>query len=158
MKIAHLVGWYFPDSVGGTEVYVEGLCRRLRAAGHEVLVAAPDAHHAAPERYEHDRVPVFRYAIPPRRRATRRTIAFPSRRRPVLRWLADERPDILHVHSFTTGVGLPEIREAHRLGIRVIVTCHLPGFGYMCRTGELMQWGRSPATASSSRTSARRAT
>ena len=32
----------FPDSVGGTEVYVEGLCRRLRAAGHEVLVAAPE--------------------------------------------------------------------------------------------------------------------
>ena len=42
MKIVHLLGWYFPDSVGGTEVYVEGLCRRLRAAGHEVLIAAPD--------------------------------------------------------------------------------------------------------------------
>ena len=38
MKIAHLVGWYFPDSVGGTEVYVEGLCRWLRAAGHVVLI------------------------------------------------------------------------------------------------------------------------
>ena len=23
MKIVHLLGWYFPDSVGGTEVYVE---------------------------------------------------------------------------------------------------------------------------------------
>ena len=57
---------------------------------------------------------------------------------------AEERPDVLHVHSITTGVGLPEIREAHRLGIRVILTCHLPGFGYMCRTGELMQWGRVP--------------
>jgi glycosyltransferase involved in cell wall biosynthesis len=62
----------------------------------------------------------------------------------LVRWLADERPDILHVHSFTTGVGLPEIREAHRLGIRVIVTAHLPGFAYMCRTGELMQWARVP--------------
>ena len=27
-------------------------------------------------------------------------------------WLAEERPDILHVHSFTTGVGLPEFRAA----------------------------------------------
>ena len=145
MKIAHLVGWYFPDSVGGTEVYVEGLCRRLRAAGHEVLVAAPDAHHAALERYEHDQVPVFRFAIPaaPTRDEAHHRVPVRGSER-FSRWLADERPDILHVHSFTTGVGLPEIREAHRLAIRVIVTCHLPGFGYMCRTGELMQWGRVP--------------
>jgi len=145
MKIAHLLGWYFPDSVGGTEVYVEGLCRRLRAAGHEVLVAAPDAHHAAPERYEHDQVPVFRFAIPaaPTRGEAHHRVPVRGSER-FSGWLADERPDLLHVHSFTTGVGLPEIREAHRLGIRVIVTAHLPGFGYMCRTGELMQWGRVP--------------
>jgi len=54
MKIAHALGWYLPDSVGGTEVYVEGLCRRLRSAGHDVLIAAPDSHHAVPERYLHD--------------------------------------------------------------------------------------------------------
>ena len=145
MKIVHLLGWYFPDSVGGTEVYVEGLCRRLRAAGHTVMVAAPDAHQVAQERYLHDHVPVFRYAIPEapdRDEANHRRPARGTER--LYRWLAAERPDILHVHSFTTGVGLQEIREAHRLGIRVIVTCHLPGLGYMCRTGELMQWGRTP--------------
>jgi glycosyltransferase involved in cell wall biosynthesis len=145
VKIVHLVGWYFPDSVGGTEVYVEGLCRRLRAAGHDVLVAAPDSHHAAPERYEHDQVPVFRYQIagtPTRDEAHHRVPVRGAGR--FHRFLADERPDILHVHSFTAGVGLPEIRAAHRLGIRVVVTCHLPGFGYMCRSGELMQWGRVP--------------
>jgi glycosyltransferase involved in cell wall biosynthesis len=145
VKIAHLLGWYFPDSVGGTEVYVEGLCRRLRSAGHDVLIAAPDSHHVVPERYVHDGVPVFRYAIadtPTRDEAYHRV---PVRGADKLyRWLAEERPDVLHVHSITTGVGLPEIREAHRLGIRVVLTCHLPGFGYMCRTGELMQWGRVP--------------
>ena len=145
MKIVHLLGWYFPDSVGGTEVYVEGLCRRLRAAGHDVLIAARDSHHVAPQHYEHDHVPVFRYAIPrqPNRDETTHRVAVRGAER-LYRWLAAEHPDILHVHSFTTGVGLPEIREAHRLGIRVIVTCHLPGLGYMCRTGELMQWGRFP--------------
>ncbi|MFI5179129.1 MAG: glycosyltransferase [Vicinamibacterales bacterium] len=145
MKIAHLLGWYFPDSIGGTEVYVEALCRRLRAAGHQVRIAAPDSHGAAPERYEHDGVQVFRYAIsnaPTRDEAYHRVAVRGAER--LHRWLDDERPDVLHVHSFTTGVGLPEIRAAHRLGIRVIVTCHLPGFGYMCRTGELMQWGRYP--------------
>jgi Glycosyltransferase len=143
VKIVHLLGWYFPDSVGGTEVYVEGLCRRLRAAGHDVLIAAPDSHRVAPEHYEHDHVPVFRYAIPetPTRDETNHRVPVRGAER-LYRWLAAEHPDILHVHSCTTGVGLPEIREARRLGIRVIVTCHLPGLAYMCRTGELMQWGR----------------
>lgn len=145
MKIVHLLGWYFPDSIGGTEVYVEALCRRLRAAGHEVRIAAPDSHHAAPPEYVHDGVPVLRYAIsdtPTRDEAYHRVVVRGGER--LHRWLADECPDVLHVHSFTTGVGLPEIRAAHALGIRVVVTCHLPGFGYMCRTGELMQWGRIP--------------
>jgi len=145
VKIAHLVGWYFPDSVGGTEVYVGTLCRRLRAAGIEVRVAAPDSHGAASERYDHDGVPVFRYAIsatPTRDEAYHRVPVRGAGR--LYRWLEDERPDVLHVHSFTTGVGLPEIAAACRLGIPVVVTCHLPGFGYMCRTGELMQWGRHP--------------
>ena len=145
MKIVHLLGWYFPDSIGGTEVYVEGLCRRLRDAGHEVLVAAPDPHGVARERSEHDGVQVFRYAIsdtPTRDEAYHRVPAGGAER--LHRWLASERPDVLHVHSITTGVGLPELRAANRLGVRVIVTCHLPGFGFMCRTGELMQWGRFP--------------
>lgn len=145
MKIVHLLGWYFPDSVGGTEVYVEGLCRRLRAAGHHVLIAAPDSQHVALGRYQHDDVPVFRYAIPATPTRDESNHRLPVRGADALyRWLAAERPDILHVHSFTTGVGIQEMREAHRLGIRVIVTCHLPGLGYMCRTGELMQWGRYP--------------
>ena len=145
MKIVHLLGWYFPDSVGGTEVYVEGLCRRFRDAGHHVLVAAPDARRALPEHYEHDGVPIFRYPIPSeptRDEAFHRTTARGAER--LHRFLADERPDVLHLHSFTIGVGLPEIRAAAGLGIRVVVTCHLPGFGYMCRSGELMQWGRQP--------------
>jgi glycosyltransferase involved in cell wall biosynthesis len=145
VKIAHLVGWYFPDSVGGTEVYVETLCRRLRAAGVEVVVAAPDSHGVAPQRYEHDGVPVFRYAISPTPTRDEAYHRVTVRGADLLhRWLEDERPDVLHVHSFTMGVGLPEIRAAHRLGIPIVVTCHLPGFGYMCRTGELMQWGRQP--------------
>ena len=145
MKIVHLLGWYFPDSVGGTEVYVEGLCRRLRASGHDVLVAAPDARRQAPDRYDHDGVAVFRYPIaaaPTRDEAMHRA---PVRGAEQLhRFLADERPDVLHLHSFTTGAGLPEIKAAARLGIRVVVTSHLPGFGYMCRSGELMQWGSEP--------------
>ena len=63
MKIVQAVGWYFPDSLGGTEVYVAGLCRRLRDAGQDVLVAAPDPAAAVERSYEHDGIPVYRYPI-----------------------------------------------------------------------------------------------
>ena len=42
MRIVQAVGWYLPTSTGGTEVYVSELSKRLRAAGHEVLIAAPE--------------------------------------------------------------------------------------------------------------------
>lgn len=145
MKIVHLLGWYFPDSVGGTEVYVEGLCRRLSAAGHVMRIAAPDSRGVAPEHYEHDGIPVFRYTIPAevtRDEAYHRVPVRGAER--LYAWLERERPDVLHIHSITTGVGLPECRAAGRLNIPVVATCHLPGLGYMCRTGELMQWGRIP--------------
>jgi glycosyltransferase involved in cell wall biosynthesis len=145
MKIVHLLGWYFPDSVGGTEVYVEGLCRRLQDAGHDVLIAAPDARATEPQRYEYHGVAVFRYPITdhPTRDEAYHRVAMPGAAH-LFRWLAEERPDILHVHSIKTGTGLPEFREAHRLGIRIIATCHLPSLGYLCRTGELMEGGKRP--------------
>ena len=65
---------------------------------------------------------------PRSRRATKRIIASPcpAPRRCTPGWRR-ERPDVLHVHSMTTGVGLPEFRAAERLRIRVIVD--LPSAG-----------------------------
>jgi glycosyltransferase involved in cell wall biosynthesis len=145
MKIVHLLGWYFPDSVGGTEVYVEGLCRRLTDAGHEVLIAAPDSTRTAPHQYDYGGVSVFRYPVTsePTRDESYHRVAIRGSEH-LITWLAAERPDILHVHSIKTGIGLPELRAARQLGIRVITTFHLPSLGYMCRTGELMEGGKQP--------------
>jgi glycosyltransferase involved in cell wall biosynthesis len=145
MRIVHLLGWYFPDSVGGTEVYVEGLSRRLLDAGHQVLIAAPDTSRTAPHGYEHAGVSVFRYPVTrqPTRDESYHRVAMRGSEH-LLAWLATERPDILHVHSIKTGIGLPELREARRLGIRIITTFHLPSLGYMCHTGELMEGGTHP--------------
>ncbi len=144
MKVVQAVGWYHPDSVGGTEVYVAALARELRAAGHEVLIAAPDAGLAAPHSYEYDGCEVFRYPIP----------ASPSREEAqgdvVVRgaghlhaWLATTRADIVHMHTFVTGLGLQEIRAARDAGSRVVVTTHASSLGYLCQRGTLMLRGES---------------
>ncbi|HTY76879.1 MAG TPA: glycosyltransferase [Candidatus Bathyarchaeia archaeon] len=145
MKIVQAVGWYFPESWGGTEVYVAGLCRRLRAAGQEVLVAAPDPAHAVERTYEHDGVPVFRYPIPaaPTRDEVQGRVRVRGAER-FHRWLADQRPDVVHAHTFVTGLGLHELQAARAAGARVVATTHSASLGWICQRGTMMQWGRWP--------------
>ena len=144
MKIVHALGWYFPESLGGTEVYVAGLVRRLRYAGHEVLVAAPLRGLQSTQTYEHDSVTVFRYPTPgdPTREECQSRV--PARGAEHFnKWLASQRPDVLHVHTLSTGLGVFELEAAKDLGIRIVVTNHLGSIGYTCQRGTLMHWGET---------------
>jgi glycosyltransferase involved in cell wall biosynthesis len=145
MKIIQAVGWYHPETLGGTEVYVAGLSRRLRAAGHEVLVAAPDAHGPHERSYEHDGIPVYRYPIPPAPTRDESQGRIPARGADRFHaWLSSQRPDIVHMHTFVTGLGVHELRAARAAGARVIVTSHSAALGYICQRGTLMRWGEEP--------------
>lgn len=145
MKVVQALGWYFPESLGGTEVYVAGLCRRLRAAGRDVRVAAPEAGAPAERSYEHDGIPVYRYPVPARPTRDESQGVTPARGTERFHaWLARERPEIVHVHSFVTGLGLDEIRAARAAGARVVVTAHTPGLGWLCQRGSMMRFGEEP--------------
>jgi glycosyltransferase involved in cell wall biosynthesis len=143
MKIVQAVGWYHPDSLGGTEIYVASLASQLRRCGHEVVVAAPDSSIAAPRVYEYDGCSVFRYPIPqsPTREETQGSIVRGTNH--FHRWLADQRADVVHFHTFVTGLGLPEIHAAKDAGSRVIVTTHASSLGFLCQRGTLMLQGRT---------------
>ena len=143
VKIVQAVGWYFPESLGGTEVYVAGLGRRLRDAGHEVLVAAPDPAHAEERTYEHEGVSVYRYPIPsvPTRDEVQSTVPVRGAER-FHRWLAAQRPDVVHAHTFVTGLGLAELTVAKSVGARVVVTTHSASLGWICQRGTMMRWGK----------------
>lgn len=144
MKLMHAVGWYFPDSLGGTEVYVAELARRQMAAGHDVTVVAPLAGLGVPmKKYVHDGVPVVRFAIPmhaSRDEAQSRVRVRGSEVFDVL--VAELKPDIVHFHTFTTGLGVSEISSSRNAGARVIATNHLGSLGYICQRGSLMVWGK----------------
>lgn len=148
MKIIQAVGWFFPESIGGSEIYVAGLSQRLKAAGHDVLIAAPftadDPAKTAERFYHHDGLPVFRYPIPAaptREEAQGRRVVRGAER--FHRWLAAEKPDVVHAHSFVTGLGIAELKAAKAAGARVIVTSHTSGLGYICQRGSMMQWGET---------------
>ncbi len=142
MKIVHALGWYFPESLGGTETYVAALSTSLRARGYDVAVTAPDAGGSA-RSYRHEETVVFRYPIP--RRPTRVELQGDAKVRGagfLHDWLKKERPDVFHCHSLVTGLGLREIEAAGDAGARVVVTFHTPGLGYLCQRGTMMRFGK----------------
>ena len=133
--ILHLLGWYFPDSSGGTEVYVEALTRHLRAAGIDSRIAAATDQPNADD-YEHGAVPVHRYPVPA---ASEREIAdgHPHERfDEFARWLTSQHADIYHQHSWTRGCGLPHLLLAKALGFKTVVTVHVPSV--ICLRGTMM--------------------
>jgi glycosyltransferase involved in cell wall biosynthesis len=144
MKIVQAVGWYHPDSLGGTEIYVAALARHFRGCGHQVLVAAPEAGAQAPRTYDVDGCEVFRYpvpAAPTREEAQGETAVRGSEH--FHRWLHGAHADVVHFHTFVTGLGLPEIVAARQAGSRVFATTHSSSLGFLCQRGTLMRQGRA---------------
>ena len=140
MKVVHCLGWYLPDSSGGTENYVRALAREQRAQGLDVCVMAPrDGDEGAC--YEHEGVPVVRYPVPEARsRAQQEGLASHGRFDAFCVALQEEAPDVFHLHSLTYGAGPAHLRQARRLGARTVVTAHVPGF--VCTRGTMMRMGR----------------
>jgi glycosyltransferase involved in cell wall biosynthesis len=126
VKIVLALGWYFPESSGGTEVYVSELARGLRLSGAEAIVAAPAAGPGEAE-YDHAGIRVHRYplaAVPDRDEASGERP--PSTIAAFTRWLDREAPDIYHQHSWTRGCGVHHLAAASALGLRTVVTMHVP--------------------------------
>ncbi len=144
MKIVQAVGWYLPESVGGSEVYVAALARHLAEAGHEVAVAAPDPRHLVEREYEHGGIRVYRYPIParPTRAEAQGRVTVRGAER-FHAWLRREQADVVHCHTFVTGLGLPELGAARSSGARVIVTDHCSSVGFACQRGTMMRWGET---------------
>lgn len=142
MRIVQAAGWYLPTSHGGTEVYVSELAKRLNAAGHEVLIAAPEPLGQDERTYDADGIKVYRYPIPPRvsRDEAQGRVVVPGAER-FHGWLQRVAADVVHMHTYVTGLGLSEVRVAKATGARVVATTHSASLGFTCQRGTMMRWG-----------------
>lgn len=141
MRVLHTLGWYFPESSGGTEVYVRALAKQLIPFGVHSNVAAPDGSGDTPHDTTIDDAPVHRYVVGP---ATRAEIAHDQPHRSFdafCRWLDTHKPDIYHQHSWTRGCGLHHLRYAKSLGLRTVLTVHVPSV--LCLRGTMMLDGET---------------
>lgn len=137
MKVLHIPFCYFPDPSGGTEVYVGALAAYQHALGITAAIAAPAAENSA---YSHEGISVYRFRISPSidlrdqygEGDASAAAAFDE-------ILEQVRPDIVHMHAFTSGVSLRLARAAQRRNIPLVFTYHTPTV--TCDRGTLLLWG-----------------
>lgn len=139
MKVLHVPFTYFPDPVGGTEVFVADLARSLEAWGVESIVAAP-AQRGVPARYEHDGVAVHRFPTTPHLRVDEVYRGDDAVALAALRSVLDQvEPDVLHLHAFTSAASAGLMALAKRRGAATVFTYHTPTAS--CVRGTLMRFG-----------------
>ena len=140
LRVVHCVGFYFPDSTGGTEVYVRDLVTALsRHAIDSTIIAATDGSYT---RYSWNGVEVVRYPIdaPEIQRVRDRSV---SKRRTMFQELVEvTKPDLFHLHSWTSGAGLRHLRQVARMDIPSVVTMHVPS--PICMRGTMLLYDERP--------------
>jgi glycosyltransferase involved in cell wall biosynthesis len=145
VKVIQIPFCFYPDPVGGTEVYVEALSRHLQEQGVNVLVAAPGSENQS---YFHQKLPVRRFAISSRVADLREMYGEGDKLAATefSKILDEEQPDVLHLHAFTWGASLRLVRAAKQRQIPVVFTYHTPAVS--CQRGTLMQGGTKFVMAS----------
>ncbi len=138
MKIIQVPFCFYPDNVGGTEVYVDWLARALVRTGAGIVIAAPGPRDAT---YVHEGLRVRRVAVRSGRVPIRELYGSGDALAAAGfgRVLDEERPDVLHVHGLTSAVSWRVLREAEKRGVPVVYTFHTPTA--VCQRGSMMRWG-----------------
>ena len=117
MKIALVSDWYHPR-VGGIELHLQDLARRLHDVGHDVHIVTPTEGDSFV-----DGIPVHRTAGP--RAPKFGFVMTPGAVRSIARVLERERFDVVHCHvSIISPAAIGGAKHAQRLGIPTAVTFH----------------------------------
>ncbi|MEO7741971.1 MAG: glycosyltransferase [Usitatibacter sp.] len=141
LKVLHVPYTYFPDPVGGTEIYVRSLVANLARSGVTSVICAPGASARS---YVHAGVQVHRFAG----RHSEWPLEFwydegdSIAAEAFAALLALEKPDVVHVHAHTTGVSLRLASKVRAYGVPMVFTYHTATVS--CETGGLLRWGHTP--------------
>jgi glycosyltransferase involved in cell wall biosynthesis len=142
MKLIHTTSWYFPDTSGGVDVYIDSLLKGLQGHGLSAQVAAP-RKGTTEDNYIFNDIPVYRYPVFPESTKTQVYKQLPHGGfESFAHWLKREKGDIYHQHSWRYDCGLQHLALARQLGMNTVVNIHMPEI--LCLQGTMMKYGREP--------------
>src|SRR5438270_4664783 len=140
LNVLHVPFTYFPDPAGGTEYYVAALIAALREHAIEGAVAAPATSDAE---YVHEGAGVYRLRVKARHGLAEAygepDEDFAQGFRELLR---RARPDIVHLHAYTSAVSARLAAHVREVGAKLVFTYHTATVS--CLRGTMMHLGRGP--------------
>jgi glycosyltransferase involved in cell wall biosynthesis len=139
MKVLQVVFSYPPDPPGGTELYVDALCRDLAPLGVTSVVVAPGRRN---QHYTHKGIAVRRFAVQDwvGDLAELYGDGDPRARQAFEDLLDRESPALVHQHALTPACSVQLTRSAKARGLPVVFTYHTPAVS--CQRGTLLEWGK----------------
>ncbi|GEP56563.1 glycosyltransferase [Reyranella soli] len=140
LRVVHCVGFYFPESTGGTEVYVRDLTKALLPHAIDGTIIA--ATNGAANRYRWQGFDVIRYRPDATNEPAEAPGGGPLGNTAFKKIVEETKPDLFHLHSWTTGAGLDHLQQAAELGIPSVVTVHVPAA--LCMRGTMLLEGTRP--------------
>lgn len=138
MKVIQIPFCFYPDPVGGTEIYVDALSRHLQEQGVNVLIAASGNESQS---YFHHQLLVRRFTVSHEVANLRELYGEGDKlgASEFSKILDEEKPDVVHLHALTSGASLRLVRAAKQRQIPVVFTYHTPTVS--CQRGTLMRGG-----------------
>lgn len=139
MKVIHVLNYFLPYHVAGTEVYVMSLMKSLKVRGIEGSVIIPNYGKNVNESYSIGGFKVWLYSEPS---IPDRTLQMGRRKADGLKnfeqLILRESPAVIHFHELagSNGIGLEHVKLAKKAGFKTVMTFHLAS--YTCKTGTLM--------------------
>ena len=142
MKICYLLPWYSPAAIGGTEIHLVNLAKKMAGAGHAVTIICP-AKGPDTEYFSVQDLPVIATPCimvdPPGPAAIGQ--APPERLDEFRALLAELDPDILHFHCFWLK-HIFYLEAAKEKRIHTVITLHLSSFS--CLKNDLLFMDEQP--------------
>jgi glycosyltransferase involved in cell wall biosynthesis len=143
MRILHVLPFFLPDTLGGTETYCWALCKYLQQNGHECGVIIPNYNNPKTVQYVYEGIQVTKYSEPTQaekdhyngRLAPEGLSAFVDS---VIKY----KPDVVHFHGIYGGTGITmfHLKALKQKGFSIVYTMHLAG--PTCATQTLIYKGK----------------
>src|SRR5579871_1163111 len=140
MRVVHVTPWRLPRSMGGTEMFVDGLIRGQIQAGIPCVLASPATGlTSAAEEFAGLNI----LDLP----ATALSAEAPTDAPELIsirNALKLGPGTVWHQHGWTPSLWLPHLRAAKAAGCKTVVTVHLAGD--LCLRGSMMRFGETPCS------------
>ncbi len=139
MKILLVTEYFYPQSSGGTELYVYNLAKALQKQNHQVEVLSLFDGEQKQTIYNN----IVIHYIPFNQDFDPAVINGEKPASNLLSFIASVRsihPNIVHFHTLTTSIGVYHIEAVKQAGFKVVLTSHIAA--HTCIRGNLMRLGK----------------